>query len=258
MTFHSQALVNQTFVTPEEIVIPPRLRSGLNEESVASLVQSIKQIGLRTPLTVREDKDEDGELTVVLVAGRHRLEACKRLGMELVDCIIFKGTETEARLWEIAENLHRADLTAVERADHIAEWIKLAEKETEGVSAQNDHKLSTRGRKGEGRPEGGISAAARHLGIDRNEARRAITIAALPDEVRQKAREEDWSQTKLLNATKPIPPPRDARNDLEVVNKQADKILHAWNDACREARELFLEKIDRLAFDDTRATKVAR
>jgi hypothetical protein len=39
-------------------------------------------------------------------------------------------------------------------------------------------KLSSRGRAGEGRPEGGIKAAVRDLGIDRTEAQRSIKIAA--------------------------------------------------------------------------------
>ena len=30
-----------------------------------------------------------------------------------------------ARLWEISENLHRADLSALERAEQIAEWVAL-------------------------------------------------------------------------------------------------------------------------------------
>jgi hypothetical protein len=30
------------------------------------------------------------------------------------------------RLWEIAENLHLADLTVLGRAAHIAEWVRLA------------------------------------------------------------------------------------------------------------------------------------
>jgi hypothetical protein len=35
------------------------------------------------------------------------------------------GTESDARMWEIAENLRRAELTVIERAEHIEEWRKL-------------------------------------------------------------------------------------------------------------------------------------
>lgn len=44
---------------------------------------------------------------------------------------------TDARLWEIAENLHRSELTVQERADHVAEWVKLvSDKLSETSSAK--------------------------------------------------------------------------------------------------------------------------
>jgi len=41
--------------------------------------------------------------------------------------------DIDAQLWEIAENLHRAELSALERNDHIARWIELSEQK---VSSQ--------------------------------------------------------------------------------------------------------------------------
>ena len=41
--------------------------------------------------------------------------------------MILEGNETDARLWEIAENLHRADLTVRGRVERIAEWVRLTE-----------------------------------------------------------------------------------------------------------------------------------
>ena len=90
--------------------------------------------------------------------------------------------ETDARLWEISENLHRCELTVQERADHIAEWVKLT-KEKLGQSAQvsNERVVGGRGK------EGGLSAAVRDLGIDRTEARRAVKIASITPEARAAA-----------------------------------------------------------------------
>jgi ParB-like chromosome segregation protein Spo0J len=84
-----------------------------------------------------------------------RLEAARRLGLKTVPVVIHANDEPAARLWEIAENLHRADLTVLERSEHIAEWVRL----TDGVSRQVDAKLSTRGRAREGRPESGVGQA---------------------------------------------------------------------------------------------------
>jgi hypothetical protein len=61
----------------------------------------------------------------------------------------------------IVENLDRAELTVQQRAEHIAEWIELCE---ERVSAQPAPKPQG------GRPESGINAAVRELGIERTDA----------------------------------------------------------------------------------------
>ncbi len=87
--------------------------------------------------------------------------------------------EDAARLWEIAENLHRAELTALERAENIAEWIRLADK-----VGQLDP-LSKGGRGN----EGGVRAAAREIGVERMEARRAEKVASLSDDAKEAARE---------------------------------------------------------------------
>ncbi len=65
-------------------------------------------------------------------------------------------------MWKISENLHRADLTALERSEQVAEWLRLSE---EKVSAHVASEL--------GRPESGTRKAARDIGVDRDAARRA-------------------------------------------------------------------------------------
>ena len=93
-----------------DIVVGDRLRA-LDRESVERLKESISRIGLKTPISVRSS-----EQGWTLVSGRHRLEACIELGMNEIQVVAETGSELEARLWEIAENLHRAELTALERA----------------------------------------------------------------------------------------------------------------------------------------------
>jgi ParB-like chromosome segregation protein Spo0J len=118
------------------------------------------------------------------------------LGWEDIPAVVSDGTETEAKMWEIAENLHRADLTVTERSEHIAEWIGLYEKEDkEEVLTQVASKP-----KG-GRPEGGVRAASRDLGIELTEAQRAVKIAGLPDEVKKAAKDAglDDKQSALLH-----------------------------------------------------------
>jgi len=63
---------------------------------------------------------------------------------------------------EITEKLHRAELTVLQRSEHVAEWVRL----TEEKLAQHAP-VSSKGGRGQ---TGGINAAVRELGIDRTEA----------------------------------------------------------------------------------------
>lgn len=74
----------------------------------------------------------------------------------------------DARLWEIAENLHRAELTVQERADQIAEWVSLTNEKVRQVSAPLG---------GEQPREEGKRKAAKELGIDESDVRRAAARA---------------------------------------------------------------------------------
>src|SRR5690606_34136961 len=125
------------------------------------------------------------ESEVHLVAGAHRLAAAKKLGWEDIDCVLVNMDEIDRKLWEIAENLHRSELTAKERAEQIAEWVKLAEekrKRQQEISAQLAQKKN-----GRGRPESGVAAASRELGMKRDTVRRAVKIAGMSDEAKEAA-----------------------------------------------------------------------
>ena len=72
----------------------------LNEKNVEMLVKSIKEIGLIVPIFVTEDG--------TLIAGHHRLEACKRLGMTEIEVIVTSETdEAKLKIMEISENMAR-------------------------------------------------------------------------------------------------------------------------------------------------------
>lgn len=202
------------------ITVPAHRARGLNPEAVNRLAESIKRIGLQTPISVRYE-EETGD--VALVAGLHRLEAARQLGWETIPAIYTTGTVDDARMWEIAENLHRADLSALERAEHVDEWLKLAER----VSSLDGTKP--------GRPEGGVNKAAREIGVSKSDAHRAKKIAALPDEVKDAARDaglDDNGAALLRASSEPSPEAQLAalRREAKVAgarkaNAETDKII---------------------------------
>ena len=88
-----------------DIVVKDRLR-GVDSGKVARLKESIQRIGLIHPITVSGG---------VLVAGLHRLTAHRELGIEEIDCHIIDDDELLQKEIEIDENLHRKELTVLER-----------------------------------------------------------------------------------------------------------------------------------------------
>lgn len=225
---------------PETIRIENRLRP-LNESTVQQLVESIQSLGLQTPISVRLADEENPDYAATLVAGAHRLEALKRMGWEFVPVAIHDGTPDEARMWEIAENLHRAELSAVERADHIEEWRRLAAK-----GAHDAHPSKN------AQPHNaGVSATAKELGVSRKTVERAAKIAALPPEVKEQAHAENWSQARTLAAAAPSKPAPAIKNAFESEEDWRRALFSVWNRGAQDWRERALEAIDQPLFDQS-------
>lgn len=254
-------------VRVSDVYVADRLRQ-ITEEAVATMAASMEAVGLLTPITVRvvEMMEIDGREVAgvpILVAGATRLAAAKRLGWEMIDTLTADVTEVEARKHEIAENLHRSELTVAERAEHVAEWVRLA------GGAVSDKLSETRR---EGRP-GEASAVARGLGLPEREVQRAVKVASISEQAKQAAISAhlDNNQSALLKiaASQPaeqvekvreLAAERDARrarrsvvtvplaaepiSDDDAVEKQLAKLNAAWNAAGPEARQRFRDQLD--------------
>ena len=93
-----------------------RLRP-VDDGYAALLAENIQEAGrLRQPIEVRAGKGG-----FRLIAGAHRLAACKKLEWSTVPAFVFEATEDEARLAEIDENLVRHELNPLDRATFLYE-----------------------------------------------------------------------------------------------------------------------------------------
>ncbi|BAY39658.1 ParB family protein [Nostoc sp. NIES-2111] len=98
-----------------------RNRRPVKGEKVDELKESIKTNGLLNPITV------DQKLT--LIAGLHRLTACKLLGLKAIECHIVNYQDADqARLAEIDENLIRNELEPLERSELWLERDQILER----------------------------------------------------------------------------------------------------------------------------------
>ena len=90
---------------------PRQPRTVFDEEALAELVHSIKEIGLLQPVVVRRAPDG-----YELIAGERRLRASKLAGLVEIPAIIRETDDDDLLRDALLENLHRANLNALEEA----------------------------------------------------------------------------------------------------------------------------------------------
>ena len=90
---------------------PRQPRTVFDEEALAELVFSIKEIGLLQPVVVRRSPDG-----YELIAGERRLRASKLAGLLEIPAIIRDTDDIDLLRDALLENLHRANLNALEEA----------------------------------------------------------------------------------------------------------------------------------------------
>jgi ParB-like chromosome segregation protein Spo0J len=127
-----------------------------------------------------------------LVAGLHRLEAARQLGWKTIHCYVIAGDEAEVHPWQIAENLQRAELTVLERAecidelrDVIDQYAKVKQVAPPGGRQPRDT---------------GINKTAMVHGLTKEEVRRAKLIVGISPQAKALAKELglDDNQDALL------------------------------------------------------------
>jgi ParB family chromosome partitioning protein len=108
-------------IVPIDQILVGRNRRPIKGDKVNELKESIKANGLLNPITV------DQKLN--LIAGLHRLTACKLLGLDAIDCnIVTYQYAEQARLAEIDENLIRNELEPLERSELWLERDQILER----------------------------------------------------------------------------------------------------------------------------------
>jgi ParB family chromosome partitioning protein len=87
-------------------------RNHFDEENLAGLTASIRELGVLQPILVRKVAEDRYEL----IAGERRWRASKRAGLQLMPVIVREVTDTLSLQQALVENLHRDDLNPLEEA----------------------------------------------------------------------------------------------------------------------------------------------
>lgn len=91
---------------------PFQPRAQFDEEALNELAESIKQLGIIQPITVRilsEDKFQ-------LISGERRLRASKIAGLKQIPAFVRKANDQEMLEFALVENIQREDLNSIEIA----------------------------------------------------------------------------------------------------------------------------------------------
>ena len=183
-------------------------RRSVQSDKVRLIADSMNKIGLKTPITVKKCKTG-----VRLVAGLHRLKAAELLGWKKIDAIQLSGGKKDARLWEDSENLHRVELTVLERSERIERWRRHFKKMAKASQVA--------GPGGRQPKDAGITKTAQKLGFSVDEVSRAKKISRIFPKVKAKVNKLGLgdNQAALLAIAK-APTPKAQRAKLKAIVKR--------------------------------------
>ena len=91
---------------------PTQPRKDFDQQAIEELAESIRNIGIIQPITLRQE--EDG--TYMIVAGERRFRASQLAGLETIPAYIRKVSDDAVMEMALIENIQREDLNAIEVA----------------------------------------------------------------------------------------------------------------------------------------------
>ena len=91
---------------------PDQPRRTFDEEALQELADSIREHGVISPITLRDN----GDGTYMIIAGERRFRASKIAGLEQIPAYIRTAKDEQVMEWALIENIQREDLDAIEIA----------------------------------------------------------------------------------------------------------------------------------------------
>jgi ParB family transcriptional regulator, chromosome partitioning protein len=113
---------------------PFQPRKTFRPEAIRDLAASIEQHGILQPLLVRPLLGPDGHGKYYIVAGERRYRAAQLVGLNTVPCHIRPYVTTTAAVAALAENVHREDLSELEKAESLFRIKNLTDKTWEQIA----------------------------------------------------------------------------------------------------------------------------
>ncbi len=146
------------------------------DEDMDQLVQSIRERGLITPVTLRQKDDGRYEI----VSGHRRCKACELVGMDTVKAEIKELTRDEAIILMVESNLQRSTILPSEKAKSYKMRLEAMKRQAGRPSKGNESPVATNLPKGRSDVELGEA-----VGESKDQVRRYIRLTELIPEILQ-------------------------------------------------------------------------
>jgi ParB family chromosome partitioning protein len=99
---------------------PRQPRAHFDEEALAALTASVREVGVLQPVLVRQVSERQYEL----IAGERRWRAARRAGLATVPAIVRNASESESLEQALIENINREELNPLEEAAAYQQLIE--------------------------------------------------------------------------------------------------------------------------------------
>ena len=155
---------------------------SMDAETYTAFLNDIRAHGQIAPITLYEGQ---------ILDGIHRDRACRELGLP-VQVTTFNGTATDALAFVFSQNLHRRNLTPGQRADMIAQFVRLEQ-------GTNRYRQKVDGQYHPSSPPLTVGAAARIVNVSPTTIKSAVA---------KRRRAEGYvrpPKQKSLSTTRPAP-----------------------------------------------------
>jgi ParB-like chromosome segregation protein Spo0J len=155
---------------------PVHFRRELDPSKLAALCDSIDDVGMTTPISVRPKPTGKG---YEYISGDRRFQAARKLKMNKIPCIIKDKDDIDAKIESICENLGREDYSAPVMDKALRELVEA--KKQQLIRDKRD--LPDPERVGPGRRASedaqAVEEAAKEAGVSRRSVSRAVSLANL-------------------------------------------------------------------------------
>ena len=118
---------------------PTQPRTSFDEEALGELADSIRQLGVIQPITVK--RGSDGKY--VIISGERRCRAARRAGLRTLPAYVREADDENLHAMALVENIQRQDLNAIEIALGMQRLIEECHLTQDALSEKVGKKRST-------------------------------------------------------------------------------------------------------------------